>query len=107
MWRILWAHQHHTGGSMTVDSMPGTSNGVETFSTADFHDWRRHVSESFVPLDVQTDRPDTFHGDLRAKRIDCLAMRSEEHTSELQSLMRNSYAVFCLKTKTQTTLNYC
>src|SRR3546814_1619215 len=28
--------------------------------------------------------------------------RSEEHTSELQSLMRISYAVFCLKTKTQT-----
>src|SRR3546814_1895227 len=25
-------------------------------------------------------------------------LRSEEHTSELQSLMRNSYAVFCLKT---------
>src|SRR3546814_10361628 len=29
------------------------------------------------------------------------AKRSEEHTSELQSLMRNSYAVFCLKKKTQ------
>src|SRR3546814_10500916 len=29
--------------------------------------------------------------------------RSEEHTSELQSLMRISYAVFCLKKKTQTT----
>src|SRR3546814_2952671 len=28
-----------------------------------------------------------------------LALRSEEHTSELQSLMRISYAVFCLKTK--------
>src|SRR3546814_8843208 len=28
------------------------------------------------------------------------ASRSEEHTSELQSLMRISYAVFCLKTKT-------
>src|SRR3546814_2434491 len=27
------------------------------------------------------------------------AVRSEEHTSELQSLMRNSYAVFCLKQK--------
>src|SRR3546814_5544053 len=27
------------------------------------------------------------------------AQRSEEHTSELQSLMRISYAVFCLKTK--------
>src|SRR3546814_2937156 len=29
--------------------------------------------------------------------------RSEEHTSELQSLMRNSYAVFCLKKKKQLT----
>src|SRR3546814_5400397 len=30
--------------------------------------------------------------------------RSEEHTSELQSLMRISYAVFCLKKKKETTL---
>src|SRR3546814_7077254 len=29
----------------------------------------------------------------------CLGHRSEEHTSELQSLMRISYAVFCLKKK--------
>src|SRR3546814_1975693 len=29
-----------------------------------------------------------------------MSMRSEEHTSELQSLMRISYAVFCLKKKT-------
>src|SRR3546814_6800115 len=35
------------------------------------------------------------------------AVRSEEHTSELQSLMRISYAVFCLKTKksNSTTIN--
>src|SRR3546814_3093394 len=32
--------------------------------------------------------------------------RSEEHTSELQSLMRNSYAVFCLKKKTDNVLAY-
>src|SRR3546814_5562668 len=31
-----------------------------------------------------------------------LLSRSEEHTSELQSLMRISYAVFCLKKKTKT-----
>src|SRR3546814_1489926 len=31
-----------------------------------------------------------------------LGLRSEEHTSELQSLMRISYAVFCLKKKKQT-----
>src|SRR3546814_3118454 len=34
----------------------------------------------------------------RADRLD-LSDRSEEHTSELQSLMRISYAVFCLKKK--------
>src|SRR3546814_7506004 len=32
-------------------------------------------------------------------RIACADRRSEEHTSELQSLMRISYAVFCLKKK--------
>src|SRR3546814_5766679 len=31
--------------------------------------------------------------------------RSEEHTSELQSLMRNSYAVFCLKKKNKQALS--
>src|SRR3546814_7604068 len=34
------------------------------------------------------------------------AARSEEHTSELQSLMRISYAVFCLKKKKQLKQNY-
>src|SRR3546814_5206846 len=33
------------------------------------------------------------------KSADELWLRSEEHTSELQSLMRSSYAVFCLKKK--------
>src|SRR3546814_2943150 len=66
-----------------------------------------------------------FHGKLRRSRMDMLGSlafyipafvlvllfltaaikilreyRSEEHTSELQSLMRTSYAVFCLKKKT-------
>src|SRR3546814_2979257 len=31
--------------------------------------------------------------------LEAIALRSEEHTSELQSLMRISYAVFCLKKK--------
>src|SRR3546814_4159996 len=34
-----------------------------------------------------------------------VSRRSEEHTSELQSLMRISYAVFCLKTKTDYTIS--
>src|SRR3546814_5549536 len=35
----------------------------------------------------------------RRMRLSWQRLRSEEHTSELQSLMRISYAVFCLKTK--------
>src|SRR3546814_7121584 len=35
----------------------------------------------------------------RFARQQCGRLRSEEHTSELQSLMRISYAVFCLKKK--------
>src|SRR3546814_5060486 len=38
------------------------------------------------------------------RRLDDPAPRSEEHTSELQSLMRISYAVFCLKKKNTTLL---
>src|SRR3546814_2025369 len=36
------------------------------------------------------------------ERRAAFSARSEEHTSELQSLMRNSYAVFCLKKKKKT-----
>src|SRR3546814_6939833 len=43
-------------------------------------------------------RPPREHLDGRDRRDP----RSEEHTSELQSLMRNSYAVLCLKKKNKT-----
>src|SRR3546814_1720817 len=39
-----------------------------------------------------------FHPFIEDKSV---AMRSEEHTYELQSLMRHSYAVFCLKKNTE------
>src|SRR3546814_3562710 len=39
-------------------------------------------------------------------RRDLATIRSEEHTSELQSLMRISYAVFCLKKNTITSRNH-
>src|SRR3546814_8597215 len=51
---------------------------------------------------LEAGRCDTYtneRGGLAASR---LGLRSEEHTSELQSLMRISYAVFCLKKKTHT-----
>src|SRR3546814_1913549 len=63
------------------------------------------------PLQSAGDRLLQVHGQglaiahgRRARRVrrpagKALAIRSEEHTSELQSLMRISYAVFCLKKK--------
>src|SRR3546814_8761016 len=41
-----------------------------------------------------------------AEDVDWMNKRSEEHTSELQSLMRISYAVFCLKKKKKTITNH-
>src|SRR3546814_5500137 len=42
-----------------------------------------------------------LHQDVAVHVLDGQVPRSEEHTSELQSLMRISYAVFCLKKKKQ------
>src|SRR3546814_9272782 len=56
--------------------------------------FRRHVAHQIATLpDRQSDRMPVPH-----------AFRSEEHTSELQSLMRISYAVFCLKKKKHTNI---
>src|SRR3546814_9201629 len=49
---------------------------------------------------VDTDAPGIQVEPLRPLAKDQECFRSEEHTSELQSLMRISYAVFCLKKKT-------
>src|SRR3546814_6371886 len=49
--------------------------------------------------------PGGRHWRLKKTYCDADCKRSEEHTSELQSLMRISYAVFCLKKKKQTTRN--
>src|SRR3546814_6255819 len=56
--------------------------------------------------DDATDRlleiAERYKGGGKKREVD----RSEEHTSELQSLMRNSYAVFCLKKKQYNLSNY-
>src|SRR3546814_10898316 len=54
-----------------------------------------------------SDRISTFHADTDATKAPTRVSRigrSEEHTSELQSLMRISYAVFCLKKQKKNTI---
>src|SRR3546814_2112116 len=56
-----------------------------------------------VRADGRIDAPDRLAGWLGLEKVPKFIsqlVRSEEHTSELQSLMRISYAVFCLKKKT-------
>jgi AraC-like DNA-binding protein len=47
---------------------------VERFTTTELAGWRRRACQSFVPLEVATDQPDRFRADLRAARIERLAM---------------------------------
>src|SRR3546814_9720283 len=56
--------------------------------------WREHPTDEFHGLVFRKERPTAYH------RGYCeFAVRSAEHTSELQSLMRHSYAVFWLQKK--------
>src|SRR3546814_5997365 len=56
-----------------------------------------------IILDVMMPKANGFDVCDKVKRDE----RSEEHTSELQSLMRISYAVFCLKKKTKSNESKC
>src|SRR3546814_6342738 len=57
------------------------------------------LAERDEQLAQLVDTSDGFLAELAALAGDLRVHRSEEHTSELQSLMRISYAVFCLKKK--------
>src|SRR3546814_7687104 len=91
-------------------------SGIVTFKNASIV----HEVATKMPLDrllIETDSPYLAPVPFRGKRndpskvihvaekiadlqgIEAVQVRSEEHTSELQSLMRISYAVFCLKKK--------
>src|SRR3546814_9665660 len=52
------------------------------------------------------DRHGATRGSGRRREQSDRPVRSEEHTSELQSLMRISYAVFCLKKKTKNMIKH-
>src|SRR3546814_7564909 len=66
-----------------------------------FSIWCCMRRQTYAGLTIDEDESLDFDTALRMHTIDAAAVlgRSEEHTSELQSLMRISYAVFCLKKK--------
>src|SRR3546814_8616048 len=74
--------QHRTGNAV-ADGVDARNRGLEVL--------------------IDLDEAAVGHGDTQFLQAE--AFRSEEHTSELQSLMRISYAVFCLKKKQRLTKN--
>src|SRR3546814_2373180 len=68
--------------------------------------WSDMLSDGLSDPTILIERPSKVIGEHSRRRlpdpVETDFRRSEEHTSELQSLMRISYAVFCLKKKTNT-----
>src|SRR3546814_1698096 len=84
----------HDGWLKNFSNAPGSlASSRGAYRTSDYYWGANGSSMRLVGLD-----PDNSNADRRA-----IVVRSEEHTSELQSLMRISYAVFCLKKKTKHT----
>src|SRR3546814_1413660 len=104
----------HLAGSYGIFSGPPKGVATIVFSAkaarwvADEH-WHsqqqgRYLADGRYELKVPYSAPrellmDVLHYGSDAEIVEPESLRSEEHTSELQSLMRISYPVFCLKKK--------
>src|SRR3546814_6376632 len=75
--------------ALRVDAPDHLHHGAQHEGDAERGD---HGEDGAAPAQVLVEQPVHAHRD-----AGCGRHRSEEHTSELQSLMRISYAVFCLK----------
>src|SRR3546814_4411747 len=88
----LRARQH---GTIGIDAdVPGAVAGVQARGLQ-----AGHLVADRDPFPARAPQFDPAREALCEQRLRPRPQRSEEHTSELQSLMRNSYAVFCLKKK--------
>src|SRR3546814_4002142 len=83
--------------------------GMQYFFYTAFKEFPHGKRILALPLRTQGERFHPLQHDPGIKGAECRASvamkRSEEHTSELQSLMRISYAVFCLKKKKNKPIN--
>src|SRR3546814_6139246 len=104
---LIWSYQ---GAEIAPGKLFTDAGNIVTFARdffpPDFHEWRYYLEELVVTLHIAI--WGTLLAVICAVPLGLLASsnitpawvhRSEEHTSELQSLMRISYAVFCLKKK--------
>src|SRR3546814_10772941 len=84
----------------------GDATGANEHAAAMFaeaHPVEHGIEEARKRLERRQTEASARHGEQVEDAVQNLGHRSEEHTSELQSLMRISYAVFCLKKKRKNT----
>src|SRR3546814_4432093 len=87
--QILARQPTETGGRRIKDGVAVRTRYLAAFGTMTL------AGGADLSVDLETD----FAAQAGTSKRVCHKARSEEHTSELQSLMRISYAVFCLKKK--------
>src|SRR3546814_10744673 len=90
-WEMLLSRVNGRERAMSLDSLATTHPILQKIHTVD------EVNQAFDDITYEK-------GEAVITMLEGFAgedARSEEHTSELQSLMRISYAVFCLKKKTE------
>src|SRR3546814_3857153 len=93
-WQCLYLRpepQGHGALRLTLFAQAAISSSVKSPGGAIWSGGTRVVTSPSVPASISR---------LLSSPVSGSKCRSEEHTSELQSLMRISYAVFCLKKKT-------
>src|SRR3546814_2644217 len=82
---------------VAIDITAQLAEQLQARGIANADDVAREISARLSPIYGEEDLRDAFRSGWHERKA-----RSEEHTSELQSLMRISYAVFCLKKKNNT-----
>src|SRR3546814_6774105 len=106
-------HSFPTRRSSDLQQMPMKQMGMSQSSNSDSTAQSAEGTGAIDALDTQSGTVKLSHGPIKSLNWPAMTMsfpvaerkllqglkRSEEHTSELQSLMRISYAVFCLKKK--------
>src|SRR3546814_2899396 len=93
---VTWCNSQAIGGE---PACAGQNVAVAVFRNNDHGLGRRSWDVADLGMFAQP-----FNGDFGKPSTLQFTARSEEHTSELQSLMRISYAVFCLKKKNKKTI---
>src|SRR3546814_2509903 len=91
---------------MNVTGRPRTDDNADTVWASDMSGFTRPLGRpKCARINTLAPRSESSLtvGTAARKRVSSVTKRSEEHTSELQSLMRISYAVFCLKKKKKET----